>query len=94
MELLQNGNLLCGSLERLEDAGYSILRCENRNLGWYMTDHEFEDYEVKMLVDAVAAAKFLTIDDSRRLIGHIRTTLATQEGGTAHRCYYGYGFGN
>lgn len=67
-------------LDRLEDAGYSILRCENHNLGWYMTDHEFEDYEIKMLVDAVAAAKFLTIEDSRRLIGHIRTALATQEG--------------
>ena len=46
-------------LDSLEEAGYSIIKCENHNLGWYMVDQEFENYEIKMLADAVATAKFL-----------------------------------
>lgn len=66
-------------LQCLEDAGYTIVKCENHNLGWYMIDQEFEDYELKMLVDAVARAKFLTIEDSRSLIKKIKN-LSTREG--------------
>lgn len=66
-------------LECLEDAGYEIIKCENHNLGWYMTGQEFEDHEIKMLADAVASAKFLTEQDSRRLIKKIKNH-ATKEG--------------
>ena len=66
-------------LQTLEDAGYSIMKCENHNLGWYMTDQPFEEYELKMLVDAVASAKFMTIADSRALIKKLKN-LATKEG--------------
>lgn len=66
-------------LECLEDAGYSIVKCENHNQGWYMTDLDFEDHELKMLVDAVASAKFLTIQESRAMIKKIKN-LATKEG--------------
>jgi len=66
-------------LQTLEDAGYSIIKCENHNLGWYMTDQPFEEYELKMLVDAVASAKFMTLEDSRILIKKLKN-LATKEG--------------
>lgn len=65
-------------IQCLEDAGYSIAKCENHNDGWYMFDQEFEDYELKILVDAVASAKFLTLDDSRRLIKKLKK-LATKD---------------
>ncbi len=58
---------------------YTIHTCNNHNLGWYMIDQEFEDYEIKMLVDAVASAKFLTLEGSRNLIKKIKN-LATIEG--------------
>lgn len=45
-------------IECLEDAGYSIIKCANHNKGWYMTDQDFEDYELKILADAVAKAQF------------------------------------
>ena len=55
-------------IECLSDAGYSIIKCDNHNKGWYMTDQDFEDYELKILADAVAKAQFLTADDTRKLI--------------------------
>lgn len=63
----------------LKEYGYDILPHSNHNLGWYMVGQEFEDHEIKMLVDAVAAAKFLTIEDSRALIKKIKNH-ATKEG--------------
>ena len=62
-----------------EELNYDIVLCENRNLGWYMRDQDFEDYELKMLADWVASAKFLSMDDSRKLIKKIQN-LATKEG--------------
>ena len=66
-------------LECLEDAGYSIIKCENHNFGWYMIDQEFEDFELKILADSVAAARFLTLEDSHKLIRKIKK-LATKDG--------------
>lgn len=63
----------------LKECGYEIVAHTNHNRGWYMIGQEFEDHEIKMLVDAVAFAKFLTIDDSRTLIKKIKG-LATKEG--------------
>jgi len=63
----------------LEDAGYELIKCENHNDGWYMVGQTFEDYELKMLADTVAAAKFLTLKDSRELIKKIKN-LATKDG--------------
>lgn len=66
-------------IQCLEDAGFSIKKCENHNDGWYMTDQDFEDWELKMLADAVTSAKFLTMEDTRALLAHIKG-LATQSG--------------
>lgn len=66
-------------IDCLMDAGYQIEKCENHNLGWYMKEQDFEEYELKMLADAVASAKFLTEKQSRTLITKIKN-LATKEG--------------
>ena len=66
-------------LECLEEAGYTIMRCENHNKGYYMADHLFEDYELKFLADTVNAASFLTERDSKAFVKKIRS-LATPEG--------------
>ncbi|MBQ6994333.1 MAG: hypothetical protein IJN64_07595 [Lachnospiraceae bacterium] len=52
---------------------------ENHNLGWYMIDQDFEDFELKILADSVAAARFLTLEDSNKLIRKIKK-LATKDG--------------
>ncbi|MDL2298272.1 WYL domain-containing protein [Synergistaceae bacterium OttesenSCG-928-D05] len=63
----------------LDDAGYSIKLCEDHNRGYYMTDQLFEDYELKLLADAVNASPFLTVKDTRDLVKKIHS-LATVEG--------------
>lgn len=63
----------------LEDAGYSIIKCSDHNKGWYMTDQAFEDFELKILCDAVGSSPFLTDRDTRDLVKKVRD-LATAEG--------------
>ena len=66
-------------LKCLEDAGYSINKCENHNNGFYLTDQLFDDFELKVLADAVNTSKFLTQKDSLELIKKIKS-IATYEG--------------
>lgn len=66
-------------LKCLEDAGYSINKCENHNDGFYMTDQLFEDYELKILADAVNSSKFLTQKDSHEIVKKLKS-IATYEG--------------
>lgn len=62
-----------------DEMGYDIIRCDNKNLGWYMVGQTFEDYELKIMVDAINSAKFITAKDTREIRKKI-LGLATQEG--------------
>ena len=55
-------------IEALKDHGYDIELSEDNKLGFYLGEREFEDWELKMLIDAVQSAKFLTQADSDRII--------------------------
>ncbi|MBR2042232.1 MAG: WYL domain-containing protein [Oscillospiraceae bacterium] len=52
----------------LREAGFSVILCDELKKGYYMTDQLFEDYELKIIADAVSGAKFITFDDSKGLI--------------------------
>ena len=52
----------------LREAGYSIILCDEYKRGYYMTDQLFEDYELKIIADAVSGAKFITYDDSESIV--------------------------
>lgn len=52
----------------LRDAGYSIILCDEYKRGYYMTDQLFEDYELKIIADAVSGAKFITYEDSSSIV--------------------------
>lgn len=52
----------------LRDAGYSIILCDEYKRGYYMTDQLFEDYELKIIADAVSGAKFITFEDSSSIV--------------------------
>lgn len=52
----------------LREAGYSVILCDELKKGYYMTDQLFEDYELKIIADAVSGAKSITYDDSKALI--------------------------
>ena len=55
-------------VEALRQAGYSIILCDEFKRGYYMTDQLFEDYELKIIADAVSGAKFITYEDSGSVI--------------------------
>ena len=55
-------------VEALRGAGYSVILCDELKKGYYMTDQLFEDYELKIIADAVSGAKFITYDDSKGII--------------------------
>ena len=56
------------TLNSLPDAPYEIVQLRGRGGGYYMTDMLFELAELKLLVDAVYASKFITARKSKTLI--------------------------
>ena len=63
----------------INDCGYELESCANHNEGKYMNGKQrtFEGYQLKMLADAVASARFLAADDARKL-GDAIMTLGTE----------------
>lgn len=67
-------------MEQLTQFGYDIIYVKSRtNGGYYLASREFELAELKLLVDAVQASKFITAKKSRELIGKIETLTSKTE---------------
>lgn len=69
-------------IQTLEDMGIDVVKQTKHPRGYYIASREFELPEVKMLVDIVQAARFLTPKKSRELIhkleGLVSNYQATQ----------------
>lgn len=63
----------------LQDYGFDILLHDDNKLGYYLAHREFEDWELKILMDAAAGANFLTIENCRKLSEKI-SNLASTDG--------------
>ena len=63
----------------LQEYGYDIILHPDNKRGWYMASREFEDWELKILMDAAVSANFLTEDNSRQLSDKI-AALASRSG--------------
>ncbi len=55
----------------IREAGYSIIVSDELKRGYYMTDQLFEDYELKIIADAVSGAKFITYEDSLSIVNRL-----------------------
>lgn len=53
---------------RLADFGFDVLQKKGRGGGYYLASRDFETAELKLLVDAVQASRFMTEKKSRELI--------------------------
>ena len=51
----------------LQDYGYDIVLHSDNKRGYFMASREFEDWELKVLMDAAVGASFLTEENSRQL---------------------------
>lgn len=62
-------------MDTLRDFGFDIVLAKGKNGGYFLASREFEPAELKVLVDAVQASRFITARKSKELIGKI-TALA------------------
>lgn len=51
---------ICRDINALINYGYDINICADKRQGWYMASRTFENWELKVLIDAISGAKFLT----------------------------------
>lgn len=76
-------------INELTDYGYDIIHVKSRtNGGYYMGSREFELAELKLLVDAVQASKFITIKKSSDLIKKIEKLTSVYEAKSLQRQVY------
>ncbi len=54
-------------ISTLKDAGFDILLHPDNKLGYYLAGRDFEDWELKILMDAALGATFLTPENSWKI---------------------------
>lgn len=80
---------LYDDIEQLRQFGYDIICVKSRaNGGYYLGNREFELPELKLLVDAVQASKFVTAKKSRELIGKLERFASREEARQLQRQVY------
>jgi predicted DNA-binding transcriptional regulator YafY len=67
-------------IRALKEAGYDIRLCRDNKKGYYLATREFENWELKILMDAIASSKFLTDDDIAQLNAKLRGMASTESG--------------
>lgn len=76
-------------IEELANMGYDILKRDSRNGGgYYLASREFELAELKLLVDAVQATRFITPKKSRELIQKLEKLTSKHEAVQLQRQVY------
>lgn len=76
-------------IAKLQDFGYDIIQKESRNGGgYYLASREFEQVELKLLVDAVQSSRFVTEKKSRELIHKLEKLTSKYEGKQLQRQVY------
>lgn len=76
-------------IEKLCDFGYDIIQVHSRlGGGYYMACRDFELAELKLLVDAVQASRFITTRKSRTLIKKLEQLAGKHDAGKLQRQVY------
>lgn len=76
-------------ISQLAEFGYDIVLTKAKaGGGYYLAGREFELAELKLLVEAVQASRFLTMKKSRELIGKIEKLASRAEAGQLQRQVY------
>lgn len=73
-------------MECLTDFGYDIIQKKGKvGGGYYLASREFELAELKLLVDAVQASRFMTVKKSRELIKKLEKLAGKNQAGQLQR---------
>lgn len=73
----------------LQDFGYDIILKKGKvGSGYYLASRDFELAELKLLVDAVQASRFMTVKKSRELIKKLEKLASRHQAGQLQRQVY------
>lgn len=72
-------------INALQTFGMDIVTIRERPGGYYLASRQFELPELKLLVDAVQASRFVTVKKSRELISKLEALTSRSEAGQLHR---------
>lgn len=72
-------------MNALQDFGMDIISIREKPGGYYLASRQFELAELKLLVDAVQASRFVTTKKSRELISKLETLTSRSEAVQLHR---------
>lgn len=48
----------------LETCGYKITQCKSKRKGWFLKERPFDEWEIKLMIDAIMQAKCITKTDA------------------------------
>jgi len=72
-------------IEALANFGMDVIKADGRYGGYYLGSRQFELAELKLLVDAVQASKFITGKKSKELIEKLETLTSKSNAGKLQR---------
>lgn len=88
-DILAERKTVYADIEVLRDFGYDIILNKSKaNGGYYLAEREFELPELKLLVDLVQSAKFITAKKSREFIRKLEGLASEQEARQLQRQVY------
>ena len=87
-DMSANRKTIYSDIEVLRDFGIDIIQVKGANSGYYVGSREFELPELKLLVDAVQASKFITSRKSQELIGKLESLTNKYDAQQLHRDVY------
>lgn len=67
---------LYSDIDALKDAGYDIVCTRSPKTGFFLASRDFEDAEIRLMIDAVQAAKFITAKKTDALVNKIGSLLS------------------
>lgn len=54
-------------IKMLQSCGYPIEQVKDKKQGWYMEKHAFDDWEVKVMMDAVQQARCVSVEEAKNI---------------------------
>ncbi len=67
---------LYGDINALRDCGMDIVCTRSPKKGYFLASRDFEDAEIRLMIDAVQAAKFITAKKTDALVNKISSLLS------------------
>lgn len=62
-----NRKAIYNDIEAMIECGYPVKQMSDPRKGWYFDSHAFEDWEIKLMMDAVQQARCVSVNEAREI---------------------------